>query len=419
MTGSTAPPRLLLPRLTVRGWGVLAASGVAVITAYLSSWRDLLFTGIFLFAVVAVAVLSVRFRVAVLDVRRRMEPSVVGSGETVAVTMRVENRAWLRSPKDSWRDVHPLGFPPRDFQPLPTLAGRGERDSAAILRYPLIARARGLYEIGPLVVRRTDPFGLTAHEQVIGGTETLTVLPRLTGLSGGIPGRTSSADSSVRHWDAGRGTDDVIAREYRSGDALRHVHWRATAHRGELMVRQEQRDEESGAVILLDTRREAFLSADSFEWAVEFAASVLIHLERVGCKATLLQTVADPAERARTNARNTRDSLIELATVTRRIDPGASASYLRTLSASAATAGLPLFAVLGVTDPAELRRLAPLRPHSGVAGLVLVSDFGTEPPDELWHAGWRCATARPGDDPAVVWSLIGTGTAAAGVAPHG
>ena len=75
------------------------------------------------------------------------------------------------------------------------------------------------------------------------GTDTapLVVVPRVlplraAGLTAGHGGGGEGARRSI----AVHGEDDVSTREYRHGDDLRKVHWRATARTGELMVRLEE-----------------------------------------------------------------------------------------------------------------------------------------------------------------------------------
>jgi len=79
------------------------------------------------------------------------------------------------------------------------------------------------------------------------------------------------------------GEDDVAVREYRYGDSLHRVHWKATARRGELMVRREEQHRQSRATILLDVRDVAHHGdglRSSLEWSVSAAASLAIHLNR-------------------------------------------------------------------------------------------------------------------------------------------
>ena len=68
------------------------------------------------------------------------------------------------------------------------------------------------------------------------------MLPRVEPLGGGHPrGDGVGAEGAIPHMVALHGEDDVAIRTYRDGDDLRRIHWPATAHRGELMVRQEDR----------------------------------------------------------------------------------------------------------------------------------------------------------------------------------
>ena len=84
---------------------------------------------------------------------------------------------------------------------------------------------------------------------------------------------------------AAAGEEDIGVREYRHGDDLRRIHWRATAHHGELMVRREEHTWHSQCTILLDSRAGAHRGtgpAASYEWAVSAAASAAVHLLNQG-----------------------------------------------------------------------------------------------------------------------------------------
>ena len=63
-------------------------------------------------------------------------------------------------------------------------------------------------------------------------------------------------------------------RPYVPGDELRHLHWKATARTGQLIVREYVDPAQPWCVVVLDTRRDV-LDADAFEAAVEIVASVL------------------------------------------------------------------------------------------------------------------------------------------------
>lgn len=53
---------------------------------------------------------------------------------------------------------------------------------------------------------------------------------------------------------AGRGIDFLSIREYRRGDRIRHIHWRATARHEELLVREFESEGHATLVVGLDTQ---------------------------------------------------------------------------------------------------------------------------------------------------------------------
>ena len=127
-------------------------------------------------------------------------------------------------------------------------------------------------------VRLSDPFGLVELDRTFQTTSSLVVTPRVVPLpvvplSGAWTG---SGDNRPRAFASGS-AEDVTVREYRRGDDLRRVHWRSSAHAGELMVRREEQPWQSRATLFLDNRKIAHRgsgAASSLEHAVSAAASI-------------------------------------------------------------------------------------------------------------------------------------------------
>lgn len=401
--------RPVLPSLTFRGWALLTGALISAIVAYASGWRELLFIGLTLVLVVAGSLVVVGSRPTGVRVRRRLTPAIVGTGDEVGVGVEVANTSWIPLAGVAWADVVPVDLHGDSGGRLPALAPRGRSSSRARLEYSVVATRRGLVTVGPLALRATDPFGLCRHDSTVGGTDELIVLPRIERLDGGMLATSGATDSAVRAAMAGRGQDDVIAREYRTGDALRHVHWRATAHRGELMVRQEQRQDEARAVVLLDNRREAWRSTAAFEWAVAFAASVVVHLSSEVAGVDLVLTAPDaaaPGTDSGNRDRSAREVLLDLATVIRRV-PGRSGSHLRELDRIVTDAGAPLVAVMGDIGSGEWREIAARRGARGSGIAVFVDP--TEVPLSAWGGGWQVASV---EDPATPMESVWRGVAA-------
>ena len=72
-------------------------------------------------------------------------------------------------------------------------------------------------------------------------------LPPLTDFAGEAGGTLHTTTNQL-----GQGADNLVARPYVPGDSMRRIHWRATAHRDELMVRQEEQESTPEASVVLD-----------------------------------------------------------------------------------------------------------------------------------------------------------------------
>ena len=121
--------------------------------------------------------------------------------------------------------------------------------------YQVRSDVRGQFEIGPMTVRVSDPFGMVELGRAFRTTVPLTVTPRTVPLPNVPLGGawTGSGDNRPRAFAMGS-AEDVTVREYRRGDDLRRVHWRSSAKVGELMVRREEQPWQSRATIFLDNR---------------------------------------------------------------------------------------------------------------------------------------------------------------------
>ena len=149
-----------------------------------------------------------------------------------------QHRPAPRRPVDAHRAAVPRvsGSSPRFV--VDRLPGGGRRRCATGARR---AGAAGTCS-GPLRLRLVDPFGLVERSAVGTDTASLVVVPRVRPLGAGGPaGGHGGGGEGARRSIAVHGEDDVSTREYRHGDDLRKVHWRATARTGELMVRLEER----------------------------------------------------------------------------------------------------------------------------------------------------------------------------------
>ena len=136
-----------------------------------------------------------------------------------------------------------------------------------------------------------DPFGLTAAEVEGAGVTELVVYPRIDPIVALPVASGHDPQATARHPNAlGRAGDDFYAlRPYQVGDDLRRVHWPATAHHDELMIRQHELPWQERTTVLLDVRATAHVN-ESFELAVSAAASILNACSDRGDQVRLITT---------------------------------------------------------------------------------------------------------------------------------
>jgi uncharacterized protein (DUF58 family) len=173
-----------------------------------------------------------------------------------------------------------------------------ERTGRRNASYTVTASNRGRFEIGPLKVIVTDPFGLARIRSTAADPTPLLVHPSIEKLSlpRDLGERRTAAASALRQPTGPQGEDFYTLREYAEGDELRKIHWPSTAKRGKLMIRQEETPWHLRSTILLDDRRsahEGLGASSSFERAVEGAASLvdLYHRSGYGFRLTAAHAV--------------------------------------------------------------------------------------------------------------------------------
>jgi uncharacterized protein (DUF58 family) len=363
--------RAALRGLTTRGRSFLAAGAAAAISALVLGERDLLRIAVLLAALPLLAAAYVgqtRYRLAC---SRTVEPGRVPVGSRARIGLRLSNLSRLPTGTLMLEDRLPYALGSRPRIVLERLAGQ----QATTVAYTVPAEVRGRYDVGPLVVRLADPFGLCELSRSFQQVGRLVVVPQTVPLPNvRVAGEyVGSGDSRARSV-AVHGEDDVATREYRHGDDLRRVHWRSTARVGELMVRREEQPWESRATVVLDTRRAGHRGegpTSSFEWAVSAVASIALHLRLSGYKVRLVTGGGvDMDANEREGEGPILDCLAEVTTSTNH-DVASLVDRVRRRS----DGGL-VIAVLGQLLPAEAELLGGLR-ASGTTCLGLLIDSST------------------------------------------
>jgi uncharacterized protein (DUF58 family) len=408
--------REALAGLTVRGRAFLAAGVTAIVCAIIVGQPALTRVGVLVLAlplVTAVVLGRSRYRLALV---RTVTPQLVAAGQPARVSLSLTNEGRTPSGVLLLEDHVPyvLGTRPRFV-----LDGIGHGWRRHVT-YQVRSDVRGRFEIGPMTVRVSDPFGLVELGRSFRTTVPLTVTPRTVPLPhiplGGA--WTGSGDNRPRAFATGS-AEDVTVREYRRGDDLRRVHWRSSARVGELMVRREEQPWQSRATLFLDNRLRAHRGqgiASSLEAAVSAAASMAVHLSHRGFTVRLVTaTGEDPSSvwHFRNADLNTAPLMEALAVVQPVHQPNLDTGWL----GEGGQGGLTV-AVFGSVEPADLPILRRMRVHAASAMAVALdvegwvgAPLGGGATEVLAQQGWRAVALEPRDRLDAVWQELGRSSA--------
>lgn len=395
--------------LTPRALGFAAAGVALYLAGRFTGTSELYMLAVAALLLPAGGYLIVRWGRFRLACTRSLRPVRTSVGSRVSVTIRLRNLGRLETGVLLLEDRLPyqLGSPARFV--VPGIGG----DDRELLSYDLNAAARGRYQIGPLLVRLSDPFGLAQVTSELAGTSEVVVHPRVESLPPPTLGGelTSASTTRVRHLFT-QGDEFYTTRDYRDGDDLRKVHWRSSAKRGQLMIRQEERPWQARALLALDLRRGAHRGQGgqaSFERMVSIAASIVVRLSASGYELAL---VTDDGQQVRSvNAGDQATAILDfLASVEQ--SRSTSLVPLADRLARATGEGL-LIGVLTVPSAEEAAALARCRlGFASALGLLLRSDSWVGLASRevaaaeaqaagiatlLDRAGWRTATITRND----------------------
>jgi uncharacterized protein (DUF58 family) len=211
---------------------------------------------------------------------QRSVPRRVMAGEPFSVEVRLTNpkrwvSAWLMSVCDRVDNGRELLNPE-------ILYARVRGRSTEVGRYQLRLSQRGRYEFGPLQVNSRFPLGLGERGLVLTERDNILVYPRIGRLAVGWRRRLQTATQLVSHAQARVGSfhDDFHRiREYRPGDEPRTIHWRTTARRNELMVREFRESRDRHLIVLLDAwvpSRPAAADLQRVEYTISLATTIAL-----------------------------------------------------------------------------------------------------------------------------------------------
>ena len=199
-------------------------------------------------------------------------------GDLVAIRITLRNPTfWPRYVIGLFYDC-PLEGPSRRMQRffVTELAGSGQVSMFS----NVAAHQRGSYQLGPLMMEASAPFGLFRRRIRLTDPETVLVYPKLYPLA-----RLALADSlsgsEPGGWKTRLGTDLAGSRYYLPGDPLRIIHWRNTARVGRPMVKELDSSRGQTLHLLFDATQVWGRGRETtLEYGIKILASVAAYARR-------------------------------------------------------------------------------------------------------------------------------------------
>src|SRR5574340_903356 len=282
---------MVLPLL----WALLA--GLALALSYVTGAASFAWAGYLMLLMLVIGFALARLGERGLRARRQLSRDRVAFGERIEVELEVANASRLPLLWAYAADSLPAG--------LQVTGARGRVGPLGARRpvqprYSPPGTRRGYYPGGPTVLRTREPFGPSLRARPAAPASSLIVFPKIVPIRHArFPSR-RTGDVRTRHRVLEDPSQVVGIRPYQRTDGLKRVHWRATAHTGQLQSKLYELSAQVDTLIAVSLRRKDYAAApaeaqESVELAMVTAASVCQHVLERRQRTGLLAVGWDPA----------------------------------------------------------------------------------------------------------------------------
>lgn len=261
-----APHFISVMKSTREGKRFLLATALLGVAAYNTGNNLIYLILALMLSIIFIAAGSLYLNLRGLSVSARLAGPVF-AGQEADMEISVANRK-RHLPSYSLRVKLPEGMRGEVMVP------RADASSTARTYCPVQFERRGVFKWGDFTVESSFPF-IFLNRKVRGSVSgTVTVYPRLIDVDridlsvgeGGMP----------RTLRPGRGEELLSLREFREGDDIKHISWKASAKTRRLMVREHARERALSVNIVLDDAGPP--DAEAFERVVSYAVSLAARL---------------------------------------------------------------------------------------------------------------------------------------------
>ena len=288
--------------------GYFYMGGILLISvAALNTGNNLLF--LILASLIATILMSgILSSITLSGVAMRLQlPDHIFAGQPIRASLELHNEK-VTLPSFSLRveAVTPKGSPAAALLETPVyfpyLPKRGRASQTVPISFPV----RGVYRQDAFRIVTRFPFGFLQKAHRISLPTEALVYPSVEPTREFfeiLPGLQGAMESLAK----GRGQDLYALRDYVPTDSARHVHWKASARLGSLMVREFTREDETRVLLVLDphifsgdSAETLPAAADRFERAVTLCAGIAWHFfernAQLQFRSAGMETALAPAE---------------------------------------------------------------------------------------------------------------------------
>lgn len=242
-----------------------------------------------------------RRAVARIRYTRRFQVPECYAGDTIELVEVIENHKWLPVPWIRVESMIDAALRFRTEEAVHIREGRKTQYHKSLFtlgpyrrirrRHKITCEKRGVYRLSSVTVTGGDLFGLVDKTRQYPVEAELVVYPQVVALQDvPLPVHGWQGDVTVRRWLIDDPFTVAGVREYRSGDPMKLIHWKATARTGSLQVYRREYTAEQRLMVMLnvedrETMRDLVHHEALIERGISYAATIVSDAIRRGIPA--------------------------------------------------------------------------------------------------------------------------------------
>lgn len=214
---------------------------------------------------ISVLILSVAYTLVIgsgINFSVNVLKNIFSCGDTVECSLKIMNALHLPVPY-IMVNAAAEGFSMREYKgSFISMAASEDNWKTLRLRFP----SRGIYSLGRLTVTVWDLFRIVRYEKTIDTGFNIKVYPRLYPVHGLFAGASDIyKDTYASHGKNENQYTMKDIRSYRDGDSLKRVHWKVSAKKGELYVKNYEKVTGTETVLFIDMHGDNYAYGEEAE----------------------------------------------------------------------------------------------------------------------------------------------------------